>query len=97
LGQRYRKQIQPASGPEKAFGQAVREIRKSRNISQEQLAFDAGFDRTYVSMMERGVCSPTIRTVVRLAGVLKVTPSEIVARMEARLAKGPKSQRKSSG
>ena len=90
MPQRYRKQIHPGSGPEKAFGQALREIRESRDISQEQLAFEAGFDRTYISMMERGVCSPTIRTVVKLARVLKVRPSAIVARMEARLAKSPK-------
>jgi hypothetical protein len=33
-----RKQIQPAPGPEKAFGQALREIRQSKKISQERLA-----------------------------------------------------------
>jgi transcriptional regulator with XRE-family HTH domain len=56
-------------------------------MSQEQLAFDSGFDRTYISMVERGVRSPTIRSVVRLADVLEVPSSEIVARMEA-LIKG---------
>ena len=96
MAQRYRKQIHPGSGPEKAFGQALREIRKSRDVSQEQLAFEAGFDRTYVSMVERGVCSPTIRTLVKLAAALKVPASEIVARMAAMLAKAPKPQKKSS-
>jgi len=91
--QRYRKQIQPRSGPEKAFGQALREVREARNLSQEQFAFDAGFDRTFISMLERGVCSPTIRTLVRLARVLKVPASAIVARME-RLAKSPKPPKK---
>jgi DNA-binding XRE family transcriptional regulator len=77
-----RKQLQPEIGPEKAFGQALREIRQSKEISQEKLGLDAGFDRTYISLIERGINSPTIRTVVRLAGVLKVPPSKIVARME---------------
>ena len=86
MKQRYRKQIHPASGPEKAFGQALREIREARNLSQEEFAFDAGFDRTYISMVERAVCSPTIRTLVKLARVLKVRPSAIVARMEGILA-----------
>lgn len=89
LKQRYdsqRRQIQPVSGPAKAFGQAVREIRMERKISQEQLAFDSGFDRTYISLLERGVRSPTIRSLVRLAEVLKVRPSEIVMRMETLLA-----------
>ncbi len=81
-----RKQIQPDLGPEKAFGQALREIRRSKDISQERLGLDAGFDRTYISLIERGINSPTIRTVVKLASVLKVTPSKIVARMEQFLA-----------
>ena len=81
-----KKQLQPVSGPEKAFGQALREIREKRKLSQERLALDAGFDRTYISLIERGVRSPTVRAVVRLAEVLKVRPSEIVRRMEAHLA-----------
>ena len=53
-------------------GQALRETREARDISQEQFAFNAGFDRTYVSMVQRGDCSLTIRTVVKLARVLQV-------------------------
>jgi transcriptional regulator with XRE-family HTH domain len=81
-----RKQHQPEIGPEKAFGQALREIRQGKEISQEKLGLDAGFDRTYISLIERGINSPTIRTVVKLAGVLKVPPSKIVIRMEQFLA-----------
>ena len=64
----------------------MREIRKSKEISQERLGFDAGFDRTYISLIERGINSPTIRTVVRLAEVLNVAPSKIVSRMEQMLS-----------
>jgi len=90
LGQSRRKQVkqirQPA-GPNKAFGKALRQVRKSRNISQETLALEGDFDRTYISLMERGLRSPTIRTVVRLAEVLDVRPSEIVQEMEVLLPK----------
>ena len=58
-------------------------------MSQKQAEanrLDAGFDRTYISLIERGINSPTIRTVVKLAGVLQVAPSEIVRRMEELLA-----------
>jgi len=96
LAQRYRKQVQPVFGPVKAFGQALREFRKDRRISQEELAFDSGgFDRTYVSMVERGVRSPTIRSLVKLAEVLQVPASKIVARMET-LVKNDRSQRRNS-
>jgi transcriptional regulator with XRE-family HTH domain len=54
-------------------------------MSQEELAFECEFDRTYISLVERGVRSPTIRSLVKLAGVLKVRPSEVVLRMEALL------------
>jgi transcriptional regulator with XRE-family HTH domain len=73
----------------------LREIRESHKLSQEELAFEGGFDRTYISLIERGIRSPTIRTVVKLAEVLKMSPSEIVRRMEAFLVKGRK-QRKMS-
>jgi transcriptional regulator with XRE-family HTH domain len=86
LPQAPKKQIQPLSGPERAFGQALREVRRERELSQEKLALEAGFDRTYVSLVERGVKSPTVRAVVRLAEVLQVRSSEIVRRMEAHLA-----------
>jgi len=82
-----RKQVQPEIGPEKAFGQALREIRTGKEVSQERLGLDAGFDRTYISLIERGINSPTIRTVVKLAGVLEVKPSAIVVRMEELLGR----------
>jgi transcriptional regulator with XRE-family HTH domain len=82
-----RKQIQPDSGPLRAFGQALREIRLSKGISQERLALEGGFDRTYISLIERGINSPTIRIVVGIAGVLKVPPSKIVRRMEELMAR----------
>ena len=74
-------------GPERAFGDALREIRKEKGMSQEQLALDSGLDRTYVSLMERGVQSPTLRSVLRLANVLGVKPSDILLRMESLMAK----------
>ncbi len=96
MAQRLRKQIQPVFGPVKAFGLALREIRVSRQISQEELAFNSGFDRTYVSMVERGVRSPTIRSLVQFAEALQVPASEIVARME-KVLKGTKPTKKPSG
>lgn len=77
-----RKQIHPETGPEKAFGQALREIREGKEISQERLALESGLDRTYISLIERGINSPSIRVVVKIASILKIPPSRIVKRME---------------
>jgi transcriptional regulator with XRE-family HTH domain len=65
-------------------------------MSQEQLAFDSGFDRTYISLVEGGVRSPTIRSLVNLAEALQISSSEILARMEA-LLKNATHQRKAPG
>jgi transcriptional regulator with XRE-family HTH domain len=85
-----KKQVQPASGPEKAFGQVLREIRQARKLSQEQLGFDAGFDRTYISLLERGIRSPTLRAIFRLADVLDTPSSVIIQRTEALVSQKPK-------
>jgi transcriptional regulator with XRE-family HTH domain len=82
-GGRKNRHVQPESGPERAFGDALREIRKEKCVSQEKLALDSGLDRTYVSLIERGVQSPTLRSVLKVASVLGVKPSEIILRMEA--------------
>ena len=77
-----RKQVQPRSGPEKAFGQVVREIRESRKLSQMDLYMESALDRTFVNAIERGIQSPTLKTIVRLSKVLGVSPSEMMRRME---------------
>lgn len=82
MAQAPRKHIHPHGGPLKAFGQALREVRNQREISQERLALECDFDRTYISLIERGVQSPTIRSVVKFADVLGVKPSALVLRME---------------
>ena len=87
MPQPRRRHVQPESGPEKAFGKALQEFRKTRDVSQERLGLIAELDRTYISLVERGLRSPTIRTVVLLAEVLEVRPSEIVRRMEELLPK----------
>jgi transcriptional regulator with XRE-family HTH domain len=57
------------------------------------LALKAGFDRTYVSLIERGINSPTIRVLLGIAAVLKVPPSKIIRRMEQLIASAKPGQR----
>jgi transcriptional regulator with XRE-family HTH domain len=85
------KHVQPNSGSEKAFGQALREIRNDRGISQERLSLECGLDRTYISLLERGLRSPTFRNIVKLAHTLEVSLPEMMRRVEKLLSKAPKS------
>jgi len=77
-----KKQVQPRFGAEKALGVVLREIRKSMGLSQEEFAFETSLDRTTVSMLERGLMSPTLRTLVRLSKRVRLLPSEMVRRAE---------------
>ncbi|MGY4230357.1 transcriptional regulator with XRE-family HTH domain [Bradyrhizobium sp. USDA 4503] len=58
----------------------VRRIRVERGIPQEQLAYDAGIDRSYMSGLERQQANPTIDLLDRLAGTLGVAVSELFVR-----------------
>jgi transcriptional regulator with XRE-family HTH domain len=69
----------------RAFGRVLREYRLKSTLSQEALALEAGIDRTFVSMLERGKRQPTLGTVFRLAAVLRVSPATLVARTSAAL------------
>lgn len=64
--------------PEEAFGRVLREIRRSRGVSQEELGAKSGYHRTYIGMLERGEKSPSLRTLFNLAGALAVRPSDLV-------------------
>lgn len=60
------------------LGRNVREWRKRRGLSQEQLALDADMKRSYVSDLERGTRNPTIKAIARLAAALSVEPEVLV-------------------
>lgn len=77
-----RKQVQPLSGVEKAFGQAMRTIREEREISQMALHVKTGLDRTFISDLERGIQCPSLRTILRVAGGLDVTPCMLLKRTQ---------------
>ncbi|WP_375779147.1 helix-turn-helix domain-containing protein [Bradyrhizobium sp. ma5] len=58
----------------------VRRIRVDRGIPQEQLAYDAGIDRSYMSGLERQEANPTIDLLDRVAETLGVHLSELFIR-----------------
>ena len=60
------------------LGKTVRRYRLAADLSQEELAFQAGMKRSYLSDLERGTRNPTVRAVGRLAAALGVRPSELL-------------------
>jgi transcriptional regulator with XRE-family HTH domain len=76
------KHVQPSLGPEKAFGEAFRAIRKEKGVSQEQVSQDANCDRTTVSLIERGLVSSKLETIVKMCKAIGAFPSTVIRRME---------------
>jgi transcriptional regulator with XRE-family HTH domain len=68
-----------------AFGGALRAARKAAGMTQEQLAEAAGFDRTYPSLLERGLRSPTVSVILCLAAALGIDPAQLVRDVLVRL------------
>ena len=56
----------------------VRMLRGSRGFSQEQLAFEAGVDRTLVSKIERTIANPTLEVITKLAVALGVSAARLL-------------------
>ena len=60
------------------FGERVREIRVSKNLSQEQLASLANVHRTYIGMVERAEKNITLANIEKIANGLNVNITELL-------------------
>lgn len=56
----------------------VRSLRKAAELSQEELAHEAGLDRTYISQVERRQRNVTIVVLAKIAKALDVTPDRLL-------------------
>lgn len=61
----------------KRFGEKIRALRKLLDISQEELGFRTGLDRTYISGIERGERNPSLDNIGKIAEALKTPLQEI--------------------
>ena len=64
------------------IGKVIRKCRIEKGMSQEVLSGLAGLDRTHYSKIERGLRSPTIDTLFKIAGALDVPPHQLVIEIE---------------
>lgn len=68
-----------------AFGVVLRELRVEAGLTQEELGFDAGVRRTFVSVLELGQQQPSLTTVFKLAAALGTTPTAMIQLVESQL------------
>ena len=79
---------------DQSLGAVLRAARKQRGLSQEALALEAGVERNYISLIELGRNSPSVRVLFKLCTVLGVPPSTLFAQVEDQMRSG---QRKRPG
>lgn len=61
-----------------AFAANLRRWRNARELSQDDLAYEAEVSRSYLSQLEKGKFYASLKIIGRLAQVLKVEPAELL-------------------
>jgi len=68
-----------------AFGKTVKAFREKAKKTQDDLAYEARIDRSYMSQIERGIRNVTLPIVWQLAKALGVRPSRLISSTEKKL------------
>jgi transcriptional regulator with XRE-family HTH domain len=71
----------------KIVGRNIRFLREAKGLSQEELGFDCGLHRTYVSGVERGVRNPTVLIVQKFAVSLNTSPDKLLTVLTRNIVK----------
>ena len=70
---------------DQALGQALRKLRTERGWSQSELALRVQMDRNYLSLIELGRNSPSVRMLIRLCAALEVKAADVLTDVDRRL------------
>jgi transcriptional regulator with XRE-family HTH domain len=68
--------------PDPALAALLKQLREEREVTQEQLAFDAGITASALSRIERGLNSPGWMTLKRIVDALDVSLIELANALE---------------
>lgn len=73
--------------PAQLVGDIIKEYRIGKHMSQELLSGLAGLDRTHYSKIERGLRTPSIDTLFKIARALDTPPDEIIRKIDNAIRK----------
>lgn len=62
-----------------AFAATLRRVRNAAGLTQEQLAAEAGVDRTFIALLEGGKRQPSLSVICAIAYAVGETPSSLIA------------------
>ncbi|OOW65751.1 hypothetical protein Xlen_03925 [Xanthomonas campestris pv. leeana] len=71
-----------------AFGVVLRDLRRRAGFTQEELGFEAGLERNFVSMLELGQRQPSLASVFKLARALGISAPQLVELVDKQLVAG---------
>lgn len=60
------------------LGTHIRQLRESKNLSQQDLANDCGIPKSQVARIERAKINTTVRTLIKIANALEIEPKELL-------------------
>lgn len=69
----------------KEIGKKIEKLRKERNMSQYQLAMDAGLSTSYIPDLEKGLKCPTVETLDSICYALHITLKDFFTNSEEKL------------
>lgn len=69
--------MKAVSKTHKKFGERIKKLRSEKGMSQEDLAFKVGVDRSYMGFVERGERIPTLEKIDKIAVALKMPLSQL--------------------
>lgn len=61
----------------KRFGERLKELRAKNDLTQEDLAYKVGVDRSYMGFLERGEKNPTLEKLTLIAKAFKISLSDL--------------------
>lgn len=76
---------------DEAFATVLRDLRKRKGWSQESFAFKVGIHRTYVSQLERGLKSPSLKTLQKIALAFNISLTRLMNMIEDEIKRVPNS------
>jgi len=76
----------------KIFGPHLRQLRLDRGLTQTELAQRSDTNTMFISKLERGVTTPTIGTLLRLAKALECRVGDLVEIFDRKSISAPKSR-----
>jgi transcriptional regulator with XRE-family HTH domain len=72
------------------FAANLRRLRNEKGLAQDDLAYEAGISRSYLSQLEKGAFYASLKIVGKLASALNVEPTELLKRIDGKTQSLPK-------